>query len=195
MDRPAVRQLSRRVVYENPWVTVTEDDIELLDGTASIYGIVHKADFAVIIPLDGDRVHLVEQFRYTVGGRYWEFPQGALRDGRSATPEVIAATELAEETGLRAETLTVLGYLHAGYGVMSNGYHVVLATGMTQGETSRESTEQDMRSAWFTLDEMWQMIDDGRMTDAHSLAALTLLMRHQTQLATSTRILPNGPAS
>jgi ADP-ribose pyrophosphatase len=66
---------------------------------------------------------------------------------------------------------------------------------MTQGETSRESTEQDMRSAWFTLDEMWQMIDDGRMTDAHSLAALTLLMRHQTQLATSTRILPNGPAS
>ena len=78
----AIRRIDGRVVYENAWLTVTEDVIQYADGTSGIYGVVHKPDFAVVIPIEGDRVHLVEQYRYPVGGRYWEFPQGALRDGQ-----------------------------------------------------------------------------------------------------------------
>ncbi len=180
-DAPATRQLDSRIVYENAWVTVTEDVIEYPDGTTGIYGVVHKPDYAVVIPLDGDRVHLVEQYRYPVSGRHWEFPQGALRDGRAASPEEIATVELAEETGLRAEALTVLGFLHDAYGVADNGFHVVLATGLTEGPVNREHTEQDMQSAWFSLEEMWTMIGDGRMTDSASVAALALLGRHSQQ--------------
>ena len=34
--------------------------------------------FVVIVPVEDDgRVHLVEQYRYPVKGRYWEFPQGS----------------------------------------------------------------------------------------------------------------------
>ena len=174
----AIRRIDGRIVYENAWLNVTEDVIEYADGSRGIYGVVHKPDFAVIIPIEGDRVHLVEQYRYPVGGRFWEFPQGALRDGLPHAPEEIAEVELAEETGLRAQRLTVLGFLHDGYGVLDNGYHVVLATDLTQGAANRESTEQDMRSAWFALDEVWQMISDGRMTDSTSVAALALLMKH-----------------
>jgi hypothetical protein len=32
-----------------------------------IYGVVDKPTAAVVIPRDGDRLHLVEQFRYPVG--------------------------------------------------------------------------------------------------------------------------------
>jgi 8-oxo-dGTP pyrophosphatase MutT (NUDIX family) len=177
--RPAMRQMARRVVYHNRWMTVTEDDIELLDGTTSVYGVVHKSDYALVIPLDGGRVHLVEQYRYPVGGRFWEFPQGSLPDAQQAPPEVVAARELAEETGLRASDFTVLGFLHDAYGVASNGFHVVLATGLTQGPVNREPEEQDMRSAWFDLASLWDMIADGRMTDSASVAALALLGRHQ----------------
>jgi 8-oxo-dGTP pyrophosphatase MutT (NUDIX family) len=189
---PAVRQLGSRIVYENPWMTVTEDDIELLDGTRSIYGVVHKPDFAIVIPLDGDRIHLVEQYRYTIGRRRWELPQGVAV--HATTPEEIAAAELAEETGLRAEQFTVLGFLNLAYGCMTSGFHVVLATGLTDGTPDRETTEQDMRSSWFTVDEMWQLIDAGRITDAPSLAALALLARSGYE-STSTRIRPKGPAS
>ena len=179
----AIRRIDGRVVYENAWLTVTEDVIQYADGTSGIYGVVHKPDFAVVIPIEGDRVHLVEQYRYPVGGRYWEFPQGALRDGQPHAPEEIAEVELAEETGLRATELTVLGFLHDAYGVLDNGYHVVVATGLTQGAAQRESTEQDMRSQWFGLDEVWEMIADGRMTDSTSVAALALLMRYREQNA------------
>jgi 8-oxo-dGTP pyrophosphatase MutT (NUDIX family) len=171
--------LSSRVVYENRWLTVTEDDVERLDGSTGIYGVVHKGDFTLVIPLDGHRVRLVEQYRYPVGARYWEFPQGALPERGTAGPEVVAAIELAEETGLRAERLTHLGFLHDAYGHCTQGFHVVLATGLTEGEPRREPEEQDMRSAWFTLDEMWEMIDDGRITDGPSVAALALLGRYR----------------
>ena len=45
-----VRRVSSRIAYRNPWLTVREDDIEYPDGTTSIYGIVEKPDFALVLP-------------------------------------------------------------------------------------------------------------------------------------------------
>ena len=52
---------------------VREDTIRRRDGSTGIYGVVAKPDFVVIVPVEDDgRVHLVEQYRYPVKGRYWE---------------------------------------------------------------------------------------------------------------------------
>ena len=45
-----------------------------------IYGVVDKPDYALVIACDGDRFPLVEQFRYPLGLRRWEFPQGTVAD-------------------------------------------------------------------------------------------------------------------
>jgi hypothetical protein len=50
-----------------------------------------------------------------------------------------------------------------------------LATELSVGETKLNPAEQDTRSAWFTRTEIEQMIRDGQMVDAKSIAALTLL--------------------
>jgi 8-oxo-dGTP pyrophosphatase MutT (NUDIX family) len=177
MTDPDVVRLSRRVVYANPWLRVTEDTVRHLDGSTGQFGVVHSNDFAVVIPFDGERYHLVEQYRYPVGGRFWEFPQGSIVDAPDAAPETVATAELAEESGLRAETLTHLGRLHYGYGRSSNAFTVFLATGLTTAPTPRDHEEQGMRTGTFTLDEIWQMVDDARITDAQTLAALALLGR------------------
>lgn len=193
-----------RTVYANPWVRVSEDDLVRPDGTSATYAVVHAPDFAVVIPFDGERFHLVEQYRYPVGRRAWEFPQGTvhglaedhseiqlreleLRDlePRQIAPRDIAVQELAEETGLRAADLTCLGYLHEDYGRSPTGFHAWLATGLTVGSPDREPEEQDMRCAAFTEDEVWAMIDDGRITDATSVAALALLIRWRARSASS----------
>ena len=99
-----IRQLSSRVVYRNPWMTVREDEIERNNGTRGIYGVVEKHDSAIVIAVDGDEVYLVEQFRYPVGMTTLEFPQGSLeRD--DVDPAEIAREELQAETGLVAEKL------------------------------------------------------------------------------------------
>src|SRR5262245_20997466 len=95
---------------------VREDTIVRPDDSAGIYGVVEKPDFALIIPVDRTGIWLVEQFRYPVGARYWEFPQGSWEQQPDVDPAVLAEAELREETGLRAGELAHVGRLHTAYG-------------------------------------------------------------------------------
>jgi 8-oxo-dGTP pyrophosphatase MutT (NUDIX family) len=100
------RVTSTRVVYENRWMRVHEDRTRRPDGGEGLYAWVEKPPAALIVPLDGDHVWLIEQFRHPLGRRYWEFPQGAWEEAPGAPAESLARGELAEETGLRAGALT-----------------------------------------------------------------------------------------
>jgi len=87
-----IRQLASRVVYENRWMRVREDDVRRADGSGGIFGVVEKPDFALIVPLAADGgVWAVEQFRYPVGGRFLEFPAGLVGGpARHVDTEVLA---------------------------------------------------------------------------------------------------------
>lgn len=173
--------LSSRQVYANSWMTVREDAIRRPDGSDGIFGVIDKPTAAVVIPLDGDRVHLVEQFRYPVGARRWEFPMGTAPERAEVDPARLAARELAEETGLVAGRMQLLGRLDIAPGMSSQREHVFLATELTEGPHRREHQEQDMRTAWFTVAEFEEMVRDGRVVDAQTLAAyLLLVLRDRT---------------
>ncbi len=174
-----VESLGTRQVYANPWMTVREDEVLRPDGTKGIYGVVDKPDFALVIPLDGERVRLVEQYRYPLGLRRWEFPQGTAPDRADSDPLALAARELREETGLRAGRMVELGLLDVAPGMSSQRGRVFLATELTEGFHEREHEEQDMRSAWFARADFEAMIAKAEITDAQSIAAYTLLLLHE----------------
>lgn len=169
-----IQTLSTRRVYENPWVRVREDRIRRQDGSEGVYAVVEKNEGALIVPWDGERVTLVGQVKYPVGGFYWEFPQGAI-DDRDAPPEETARTELEEETGLTAGRLRHLGRLFYSYGLSSQGFDLWLATDLTQGTQSLEPTEVGLESRAVTLDEFDAMVLAGEIADAATLAARELL--------------------
>ncbi|WP_405014801.1 NUDIX domain-containing protein [Kitasatospora sp. NBC_01539] len=174
-----IRTVRSREVYRNPWMSVREDDIEHADGSPGRYGVVDKPDYALVVPRQDGRVHLVEQYRYPVGGRYWEFPQGSWADARHPdAPLELARTELREETGLRAARMTYLGRLHVAYGYASQGCHVFLAEDLTAGTPRREPTEADMRQRWADPAQWRDLVRSGRITDAATLAAHALLGLH-----------------
>lgn len=175
-----MQTLGSREVYANSWMTVREDAIRRPDGSRGIYGVVDKPDFALIIPLDErGRLHLVEQYRYPLGLRRWEFPQGTAPDRAELPAGELAARELREETGLRAGRMEELGMLDVAPGMSSQRGRVFLATELTVGEPEREHEEQDMRAAWFSRAEFEAMIRDGRVTDAQSIAGYALLLLHE----------------
>ncbi len=167
------------VVYTNRWMTVREDKTLRHDGREGIFGLVDKPDFALVVPYADGGFHLVEQYRYAVGGRYWEFPQGSWETKPDADPLDVARGELAEETGLRAETMMPLGHLFEAYGYCNQGFHVILATDLTAGEPDLEDTEAGLISRWFSEAEVWELIAEGRLKDAPSIAALALFQRHR----------------
>jgi 8-oxo-dGTP pyrophosphatase MutT (NUDIX family) len=176
-----IRALGSREVYRNNWLTIREDDIRRPDGSTGIYAVVDKPTFALVIPRDGNRFHLVEQFRYPLGLRRWEFPQGTAPGRADMDPATLAARELREETGLIASSITEIGRLDVAPGMSSQRGRVFLATGITEGPHDREHEEQDMTSAWFTRAEVEQMMRGGVLTDAQSLAAWALMMLNETQ--------------
>lgn len=169
-----IERVGSREVYRNPWMIVREDDIRRQDGTTGIYGVIDKPTMAVVIAQQGDLFRLVEQYRYPIGLRRWEFPQGTAPDtldGNEPPPAELAARELREETGLRAASMVVLSRQDVAAGMSSQRGWVFHATGITEGEHEREPEEQDMRSDWFTAGQIEQMILAGEITDAQSLAA------------------------
>jgi 8-oxo-dGTP pyrophosphatase MutT (NUDIX family) len=171
-----MRTTGSREVYRNPWIRVREDTVERADGSTGVYGVVEKPHFALVLPTERDGFWLVEQYRYPVGRRAWEFPQGTWGEGSGGTPEQLARAELAEETGLRAGGLRHLGHLDLASGLSTQEFDVWLATDLTPGPTAREATEADMRHAWVAEAELRAMIRESRLTDAPSLAAYSLLL-------------------
>lgn len=173
-----IEHVATRIVYSNPWLRVREDQIRRQDGSSGIYGVVEKPDFAVVIPLDRHRIWLVEQYRYPVRGRYWEFPQGSCETAPDTPAEEVARRELLEETGLSASSLEPLGRLHHGYGYSTQGMHVFLATGLVQGDREIAFGESDLVVRAFDLRAFRAMLTSGAITDASTLAAWALYLEH-----------------
>jgi 8-oxo-dGTP pyrophosphatase MutT (NUDIX family) len=162
---------TRRVAYENAWITVWHDEVTRPDGNPGIYGIVHFANVAVgVVAIDdADRVVLVGQHRYALDRESWEIPEGGVPTDES--PLVGAQRELQEETGLSAATWRELCRLDLSNSVTDETAVVFVATGLTHGESAPEPTESlDVR--WVPFDEVLAMTLDGRIADALSVVAI-----------------------
>jgi 8-oxo-dGTP pyrophosphatase MutT (NUDIX family) len=93
---------AERLVYENPWIRVTEHDAVAPTGKPALYGVVRFKNLAIaILPLHEDgTVVLVGQNRFALSGYSWEIPEGG--GPLDVDPLASAKRELAEETGLQA---------------------------------------------------------------------------------------------
>ena len=140
-----VSTLRKRLVYENRWMRVREDEVMRRDGSRGVYGVVEKPDFVTIAAVEAGQLHLVQQYRYPVQDRYWELPQGSWEQAPGSDPLHVARAELREETGIDAAEMIYAGHLFLAYGYSTQGYHIYLAQGLRSGEAQRERTEQDGR--------------------------------------------------
>ncbi|VVT08067.1 NUDIX hydrolase [Sphingomonas sp. EC-HK361] len=99
---------------------------------------------AVILAIDAeDHVILVEQFRVPLGRNCLEIPAGLVGDDTAGEPIAEAANrELEEETGYRADRIEELGVFHASPGMVSEGFTLVRAHGLTKvGEGGGDGDE------------------------------------------------------
>lgn len=171
---------SSRIAYENRWLKIREDIIRYPNGLKGMFGVVERNEFAVILPLhinnEGIKiVTLIRQYRYPVGKFMWELPMGMWELKPDATPEMVAAGELEEETGLRAANMVHGGILYQGAGYSTQKGHVFLATDLTQHSPKREETELHMTCHTIPLTQFEEMIQTGQITCMVTIAAFCLL--------------------
>ncbi|MER7072031.1 NUDIX hydrolase [Terrabacter sp. NPDC000476] len=166
-----------RVVYENAWLRVREDDVVRPDGSPGVFGVVELRRPAVFVVAltEADEVVLVTVDRHTVG-RSVEVPAGGT-DGED--PLVAARRELAEETGLAAAEWQQVGTMNALNGVCRAPETVFLARGLTpvDGADGHARAEEGIAAVTpVPVAEVLGMLRDGAITDGETIAALMLAL-------------------
>jgi 8-oxo-dGTP pyrophosphatase MutT (NUDIX family) len=162
-------------------MSVTEDVVRRADGSTGIYGVVHRPPGVVVIArrrADGvEEFCVVEQYRYPVAARRWEFPAGTT-DDVDTDALAAAARELQEETGLVASTLRSLAVLDVAPGFTAQRTTIVLAEDPVAGDHRRDATENDMTWTWWSRDEVVAAITGGHMVDTQSIAGWGVFLTH-----------------
>lgn len=163
--------LSEQLVYENSWIRVDEHQVINPSGGKGIYGKVSFKGLAVgILPIDENgNTWLVGQYRYTLNEYSWEIPMGAVPT--EETYEAGALRELKEETGLIASHLELLCKIHTSNSVTDEVGMVYIATGLEQGETEFDDTE-DIKVKKMPFEAALKMVMDGEITDSLSVASI-----------------------
>ena len=168
------RTLASRVVHEGHTIRVRVDDVERPDGRRTTRDVVEHPGAVAIVAWDGERIAMVRQWRHATGHMLLEVPAGTLEPDEP--PEETARRELAEESGLSAATWVAGPRFYTAPGFCDELMHLYLATDL--GTASADGDEdEEFEEVWMTLAEAQGAVDDGRIADAKTIAALGWLAR------------------
>jgi len=167
-------QHSQKVVFENPWIQITHEEVTRPNGSAGTYGVVNfKSNAIGVIAIDeDDNTYLVKQSRYPNNETTIEIPEGG--GPLNETPLAAAQRELKEETGFTATNWQPLMELRTSNSVTNEKAFIFLATELTAGEQELEETE-DIELIKTSVDNAIEMAMNGEIIDAMSIAALLKL--------------------
>lgn len=170
---------SSRLIYDNPWIELTEFQVITPSGKPGIYGVVHFQNQAVgVVPYEAGHIWLVGQYRYPLKRYSWEIPEGG--GAYDELPMEAAKRELKEETGLKAAHYEPLLEMHLSNSVSDEWGIVYLATGLTQGQADPEDTEE-LRVRKVTLEEAYAEVEACHITDSLTVGAVYKLMLMKAQ--------------
>jgi ADP-ribose pyrophosphatase len=145
-------------------------------GTVTREVVRHPGAVLIVPRLDEDRLVLVRNYRIAVADRLWEFPAGTLEKGEA--PEAAAGRELEEETGYRAARIRHLAEFYTSPG-LSDELMRVFAADELEFVGQRLEPHEDIQVGVVSIDETMSMIDDGRIIDGKTIAAMHLWARRR----------------
>ncbi len=102
------KKLSSRIVYENAWMKVREDQVIQPGGESGIYGVVlRKLGVGILAVNEKGQIFVQRDYKYPIGKFLLNIPAGGVEWGDEVLNS--AKRELKEEGGLTAQKWTKLG--------------------------------------------------------------------------------------
>jgi ADP-ribose pyrophosphatase len=158
-----------RIEWAGPSWRLHVREVRRPDGRREEQGHLEHPGAVVLIPLRGDDILMVKQYRHTLGRAILELPAGTR--GWDESWLACAQRELREETGYRATTFTPLGEAWPAPGYSDEVLALYLATGLRPDPLPADFDEA-LEVQTLPLAELVVMARDGRLQDAKSIVGI-----------------------
>jgi ADP-ribose diphosphatase len=171
--------LARHLIYQSRWVNLYVDEVQFPNGKIikkhHLLDFDHTAVMAVVQDSE-ERYLMVRVCRYPTGRAEWEFPAGSIEDGEDILEA--AHREVSEESGYELQQVRLLYSYNPMNGIANQVFHIV--EGRAGEHNSAFDADEVSAVAWFTAEEIGEMIRGNAIRDGYTLASF-LLHRQLTQ--------------
>lgn len=177
--------LGSDLIAVTPFLRIDEVSLKSPDGQIAARTVVRVGGAVALIPIEGDDVVLIRQYRTPLDRALLELPAGK-RDVPGEDPRTTANRELAEEVGYVAANMEELVHYHASPGFSDEDVTVYLATGLEAVPMNRIGPEEEaaeiVRVPIAAIPDLLPEIED-----AKTVIGLQALLLRQAGIVTGSR--------
>lgn len=170
------KTLKTEYIYKGKIINLRRDTVKLPNGNTSIKEIIeHNGGVAIVAINDKNQIIMVSQYRKPYDEVLLEVPAGKLEKGEE--PSECAVRELEEETGFIPKNLKLLNVIYPSPGFLNEKLFIYFCNEIDQGKLNPDEDE-NIQVEYFTIDEAINMIYDGKIKDAKSVAGILMAKKY-----------------
>ena len=164
------KRLKRELAYQGTIMKIYKDYVEV-NGHQAIWDFFHHNGGAAVVPVTKEgKILMVKQYRNAIDRYTLEIPAGAF-DAKNESGEDCVRRELEEETGYRAGKVEKLITTRSMVAFSNERVEIFVATELIPSKQNLDE-EESIEVEAYTMEELKQMIFDGKIEDSKTVAAL-----------------------
>ncbi len=165
------KRLKRELAYTGKLIKFYKDTVQTPNGNVVEWDFIGHNGAAAIVPVCEDgKILMVRQYRNALDRYTLEIPAGGLNGAEEPTLHA-AARELEEETGFRSEHLEWLITIRTTVAFCNEKIDIYVADHLIKSKQNLDEDEE-IDVAAYTIEELSQMILEGKIEDSKTIAAL-----------------------
>ncbi len=166
---------SKEKIHEGPIITLYAGEVELDDGNLAYREVITHSGGVVVVPVLGDEVILIRQFRIALEKEILELPAGRLEPDES--PLNCGLREMEEEIGYRADKMVLATQYFSSVGFADEKAYVFLAFDLYKTERNLEEDER-IEIQKYPIAYIKEMLRKNEIEDAKTIIGLRELLAY-----------------
>lgn len=163
--------LSEELKYDGKRFKVIQRKYEREDGLKYFRDCVEPGDAVVILPItENNEIVFVKQLREVIGKFALELPAGMI--DLEEQPEVAAARELEEETGIKAQNIEFLTSYYSSCGYTNEKIYIYVAKNFSYGKQHFDETEEILKVEKIKIEDALENVFDEEFCHASTKVAI-----------------------